>query len=83
MSDVLEQYEFTCMCAFGDVTSPHELLVGSVNGAFCRECYDSGAPSLCWHKPRAQVAALSVVDMRHRGKELNEFYQLMKCRKTA
>lgn len=44
------------------------LVAGSVHAEHCSSCWDSWMqPSLCWHKPRARVAALCFIDTRQPG----------------
>ncbi|KXZ56449.1 hypothetical protein GPECTOR_1g401 [Gonium pectorale] len=76
--DPFESYEFVCCCgaagsgrsggggtgSAGAVVDPHVLLVGSVHGGFCAQCFQSGLPSLCHHKQLAATAALSTLDVR-------------------
>ncbi|GFR41346.1 hypothetical protein Agub_g1957, partial [Astrephomene gubernaculifera] len=77
--DPFESHEFVCCCPAGGSArssavgggtggalqdEPNVLLVGSVHGSYCAECFRSGLPSLCHHKPRSSTAALSMLDLR-------------------
>jgi hypothetical protein len=48
----LESYELVALGQLGAGAQQGgaQLVAGAVHGTFCRECYDAGVPSLCWHK---------------------------------
>jgi hypothetical protein len=51
ISEHLESYEYIAMEKLSGMAAAGEQLVaGAVHGTFCRDCYDAGVPSLCWHK---------------------------------